>query len=168
MWIKYAIATLGFYFAAVLQNSYFAHFSLCNANLSLFFILFFTLIFFDDSKNISPIFFYSIVAGFLADASMDLYFGTTILSLIITGLLFKKLKESLHKKDKQYPLSYFLTTFIFFYLFFTIMSVAISSSIDKEALNFILNVSIVRTLVCNVIVAIIFYFVYKNTILSDI
>lgn len=155
MWLKYFAIAITFYLATVLQSSFFVHYSLCNGNVGVFFLLYFTLIFFEKEKSLKSTIIYSIVGGFIYDAMLNLYFGTSILALLLVGFLLKKAKEYLHNADKEYPLSYFVVMFIFGFLIF--------NAISNVA---ILNVPIIKTLICNVIFAIIFYFVYKRVVIK--
>jgi cell shape-determining protein MreD len=159
MWLKYLAVIIAFYLATVLQSSFFVHYSLCNGNVGLFFILFFTLIYFSTQggpgSGWGSVIFYSLAGGFIYDAMLNLYFGTSILGLLIVGLLTKKVKESLHKADKEYPLSYFLVMFIFAFLIFNVISA-----------TSVFTAPIIKTLICNIIFAIIFYFIYKRVVLK--
>jgi len=47
MWIKPLVAVILFYFSAILQNSFFAHFIFLGASLNLIFIFFFLFVFFE-------------------------------------------------------------------------------------------------------------------------
>lgn len=112
MWYKPIVITVLFYLFAIMQNSFFAHFSLFGTVPNLVFIFFFTLIFFIGKNNYFQIIFIAIIAGLLLDIFSNMHFGTSIILLLVIGLAFKKIQSILQvKKSNDFPFVYFLALF---------------------------------------------------------
>ena len=111
MWWKTLIIILLFYFFAILQNSFFAHFSLFGAVPNLIFILFFLIIFFQKNISYYWVIFYSVVSGLFLDIFSYTYFGVSVIILLAIGFLIKKIQLLLKEKKDEYPLNYFLSLF---------------------------------------------------------
>lgn len=110
-WQKIVIVILLLYIFALLQNSFFAHFSLFGATPNLVFSFFFLLVFFSEKENYIVIFL-AILAGFFLDVFSYSYLGLSIIILIIIGLLLKKVQSELKVRHDNHPISYFLPLFI--------------------------------------------------------
>ena len=113
MWVKYIFIFFIFYFLAVLQNDFFAHFNLFGAIPNLVFVIFFMLIFFTKKRSYYEVFFYAISAGLFLDFFSYTYFGVSIISLLIIGFIVKKIQDMLQeKKNDKFPFVYFLPLFL--------------------------------------------------------
>lgn len=118
MWVKYLITIILFYFFALLQSSFFAHFNFFGAFPNFVFILFFLLIFFDKETNYYKIFFYSAIAGILLDFFSYAYFGISVVLLFCIGILLKKIQSALLQRQDKYPVIYFLPLFLISFIFY--------------------------------------------------
>lgn len=164
MWQKTLVIILLFFIFAILQNSFFIHFSFFGSYLNLIFILFFTLIFSHNSQKSSflGIFLLSIFAGFILDIYSHTYIGPSIILLIIIGLFVKKIQSMLKNREDDCPFEYFLPLFVISFLFYTILiDVYLQfTGINKIILN--LNWITLISLVYNSVVASIFFCLYKK------
>lgn len=107
MWFWPLIVIFLFYFFAVLQNSFFAHFNLFGAAPNLVFVFFLLLIFFERQNKNLQIIFYAIVAGLFLDIFSYRYLGVSVVLFIFIGLLTKKIQSLLKEKRDKYPFIYF-------------------------------------------------------------
>lgn len=115
MWMRYLITILFFYFFALLQSSFFAHFGLFGAVPNLVFIFFFLLIFFSAPPNFAPIIVYAFTAGFFSDIIFDSHFGVSIILFLIAGFLINKVQVSLNETKGRHPIVYFIPVFLIFF-----------------------------------------------------
>lgn len=111
MRLRFLIIIVLFYFFAILQNSFFAHFCVLGAGPNLVFILFFTLIFFADPKKHYYIVFYAVCAGLFLDIFLYSYFGVSIILLLLIGFLVKRAQGILSEKKGSFPFVYFFPLF---------------------------------------------------------
>ncbi len=156
MWKKFLLIVILFYLFALLQNSFFTHFSLFGTTPNLVFILFFLLVFL--AKKDPPartgsyyqILFFSITAGFLLDIFTYKYIGLSIIYLIIIAVLLKKIQSLLQDSSENYPFIYFLPLFAIFLLAY------------NQAITPYLNWTILFSLAYNLIFATIFFFINKK------
>lgn len=156
MWLKYLITIILFYFFAVLDNSLFAHFGLFGVVPNLVFILFYFLIFFEQKNNYYEIIFYSTIAGFFLDLFSPIYFGTSIVAMIIISLFTKKAQKLLRGGQKDnYPLAYFLPLFFISLLAYYLLLKGPTFSLLAETLY-------------NLFFATIIFGIYKKFIFSRI
>ncbi|HCC59780.1 MAG: hypothetical protein A2402_00085 [Candidatus Staskawiczbacteria bacterium RIFOXYC1_FULL_37_43] len=112
MWAKPLIAIILFYFFALLQNSFFAHFIFLGGSLNPVFILFFLLVFFEDKRNYFYIILYAVTAGFFLDVFSYLNLGTSIILLAALAVFTKKIQSSLKEERDSYPLTHFSSLFL--------------------------------------------------------
>ena len=112
MWVIFLVEIAVFYLLALLQNSFFIHFSLAGATPNLILALFLTLLFF-GKKNNFYLFFLSVLAGIFLDIFSAGYLGVSIIILFAIGLLAKKVQISLKEGEDNY-------SFIFFILIFAV------------------------------------------------
>lgn len=85
------------------------------------FILFFLFLFFNDSNSYYKSFFFAVLAGIFLDIYSYSYFGISIALLLMMVFLFKKLMQSLNKREDRYPAAYFFPLFIIFYSVYEIL-----------------------------------------------
>jgi len=106
------IAIAIFYFAAILQNSFFIYFGFFGGCLNLIFILFFSCVFFCTRNNYFKIAFFALMAGFLLDVFSVSKIGLSIGILVLLGFAINKIQFQLKQKEDKYPLSYFIVIFV--------------------------------------------------------
>ena len=154
MWIRALITILLFYFFAVLQNSFLAHFNILGAVPNILFIFFFLLIFFEGQKSYCQIISWSVVAGFFLDIFSSSYFGASITALLLIGVLTKKIINSLKEKQDEYPVVYFIPLFLGFFIIYEI--------ILRLCFSWIICVEIIY----NLTLAFLGFYIYKKIIKS--
>lgn len=120
MWFKYPLIILLIFIFALLQNSFLQYFSIMGATPNFVFIIFFILIFFEIQKRSNAGFFIAIVAGLLLDMFLPIYFGVSIITLLIIYFLEKELMHFLKDNKDQYPIKYFLFSFVLFLLMYSV------------------------------------------------
>jgi len=120
VWKKYLIIVILFYFFALLQNSFLAHFNILGTAPNLVFIFFCILVFFENYPKNTPNFyrtiFFAITAGLFLDISSHSYLGICVVVLLIIGFSFKKIQVLLRNMEDNYPLIYFLSLFSVFFI----------------------------------------------------
>lgn len=152
MWYKYLIFFLLFYFFAILQNSFFAHFALFGSAPNLVFIFFFFLVFFSDKNNYSQILALAIFAGFFLDIFSSIYFGTLIAVLLLIAFSCKKIQGLLkEKKGSEFPFIYFLPLFLAMFLFYLFV-----------AGSFSFSDGFIAEIIYNIIFSSIIFYIYKK------
>jgi len=168
MWKKILIVIFLFYFFALLQKSFFTHFSLFGFVPNLVFILFFLLVFFEgkflpalSGKNYQIIFL-AATAGFFLDIFSSPYLGPFIVLLAIIGISLKKAQALLKNRSDNYPFIYFLPLFVFFLLIYDILSDLYLNFLVANKIVIIFDARIIFFLICNAIIASIFFYVYKK------
>ena len=112
---KLILLFIGFFFAAILQSSFFPYFSIAGATPNLIFILFFLVMFFTDKKTHVPGFFAIVSAGFFLDVLSPFYFGTSMLALFIIYAAHHLLSHLLHRGE-NFLILYFAIAFCGFLL----------------------------------------------------
>lgn len=152
MWARALIIILLFYFFAVLQNSFLAHFNIFGAVPNVLFIFFFLLIFFEGQKSYYQIISWSVVAGFFLDIFSPSYFGVSIIVLLLIGILTKKIINFLKEKKDKYPVVYFIPLFLGFFMSYEI--------ILRLSFNWIIYVEIIY----NLTLAFLGFYIYKKII----
>lgn len=103
---KLLLLFAGFFFAAILQASFFSYFSISGATPNIIFSLFFLVVFSADKKNHLLGFFTCIVAGFFLDLVSSFYFGTSILALLIIYALHHFLSHIVHRHENLLVLNF--------------------------------------------------------------
>ena len=163
MWLKYLIIILLFYFFAILQNSFFAHFNFMGAVPNLVFILFFTLIFFTQKRGFVEVIFYSFAGGFFLYIFSDVNFSASVILLLIIGLSEKNAQKLLrNKQNDDYPFIYFLPLFFVSILAYDLLSSFIINSLNFSWPVFNLTWGFVSGIIYNLIIASIIFLAYKN------
>jgi len=148
MWKKILFIIFIFFVFALLQNSFFTHFNLFGASPNLIFILFFLMVFF--GKKNYPVIFVAITAGIFLDIfSYTYYIGSSIVLLVVIGLLLKKTQLLLKNREDEHPFVYFLPLFVIFLLIY-------------ELFLGIFGQLIIFSLIYNLIVASLGFLVFKK------
>lgn len=112
MWLRLLILFLLFGFLGISQTSFLAHFDIMGATLNIVFILFFLVVFFEDSQKYIQGIFSAITAGFFLDIISSSYFGGAIVLLLIITFIMKHLLSLLKKTKDKHPVVYFVPLFI--------------------------------------------------------
>lgn len=168
MWLKYLITIILFYLFAVLQNSFFAHFSLFGATPNLVFTLFFLLVFFEEKNNLIVVIFYAITAGLFLDFFSATYFGVSIILLLLIGFFVKKAQAMLQeKKDNKFPFAYFLPLFVASLLAYDLVFYIFLSRFAMGQVFLIFNRGVIAEIIYNLFFACIAFWVYKKFFDSD-
>ncbi|MGA2417823.1 MAG: rod shape-determining protein MreD [Candidatus Staskawiczbacteria bacterium] len=169
MWIKYFIIIVLFYFLEILQNSFFVHFNLFGAIPNLVFVLFFLLVYFDDSKNYYQIVFYAISAGLFLDLFSSTYFGVSITLLLLIGFLIKKAQAVLQeKKNNKFPFVYFLPLFIISLLVYSLLLAFFLYKFNIIKIISSINGGFAAEIVYDLLFASITFYIYKKFLQSGI
>jgi rod shape-determining protein MreD len=164
MWKKILITTLLFCFFALLQDSFFTHFILFGAVPNLVFALFFTFAFFAKKIDSHEIISLAIIAGFFLDIFSYTFIGPSIFSLIIVGILLKKIQSALTTRDETYPFSYFLPLFIIFLLLNDLLIGLYAHFVDANKLVMSYDKTIISYAIYSSIFASIFFLIYKKNL----
>ncbi|MCX6720241.1 MAG: hypothetical protein NTW11_00260 [Candidatus Staskawiczbacteria bacterium] len=151
MWQKTVVIIFLFIIFALLQNSFFAHFSIFGATPNLVFILFFLLVFFAKKETNYQIIYLSVIAGILLDIFSYAYLGPSIVSLLIGGFLLKKAQSMLKSGRDSYPFTYYLPLFLIFFAIYEICFLGF-------------NLGIIAEIIYNMVFASAFFYVYKRWI----
>ena len=110
-WLKILIIIALFYFFALLQSSFFAHFRLFGEIPNLVFIFFFLIVFFSEKIDVEVVF-YGITAGFFLDIFTNVYFGLSMVLMIFIAYIAKKIQTSFRESKEKFPFAYFLPIFL--------------------------------------------------------
>ena len=151
MWPRLLILFLLFGFLAILQTSFLAHFNIMGATLNLVFILFFLVVFFEESQKYIQGIFSAITAGFFLDILSSSYFGVTIVLLLIVTFILKYLLSLLKKTRDKYPIVYFAPLFVLSLIIFDL-------SLVTPHLSWVFLIEIVY----NLVFALFGFYIYKR------
>lgn len=162
MWQKPFIIIFLFYLFALLQNSFFVHFSFFGLIPNLIFIFFFSLVFFLKKERGYQVIYYSALAGLLLDMYSGTFIGPAILILMVLGFMLKKMQSSLKSMDDNYPFGYFSSLFLLFYAGFRVLIMLYLQFIDPLHISFILNFNFLIEIIYNSVIASVFFYVLKR------
>ena len=162
--IFWIVAIILFYFLAILQSSFFVHFSLFGAFPNLIFILYFLLVFFEARKKEYNIFAYAVIAGLLLDIFYQTFFGISVAILLIAGFSVKKIQSSLQEKNDKFPIGYFLLLFTIAFIIYQTMLVLYLRFIDPLHVAIGINWQSLFDLVYNLVCAAIGFYIYKKVV----
>jgi len=122
------VIIVSFYILAILQNSFFSHFTILGTAPNLIFSLFFCLVFFSlptqvfaNDKRINvyyQIIFYAIIAGLFSDIFFSTYLGPSIILFTAIGILIKKTQLLLRVGRDNYPFSHFIFLFLIYFILY--------------------------------------------------
>ncbi len=170
MWKKIVGIIFIFYILALLQNSFFAHFSLLGSIPNLVFIFFFLLVFFEKKDkngrmdNNYWIIFLAVTAGFFLDIFSYSYLGPSILLLMVLGVLLKKIQLLLKNRENNYPFVYFLPLFIFFILVYDLLIWLYFYFLDPSKIILSFGSKTVYAVIYDLLIATVFFYTYKKTL----
>ena len=162
MWRKSLIVIILIYFFALLQNSFFTHFSLFGTVPNLVFALFFILAFFEKKNNNYRLLLWALIAGFFLDIFSYTYIGPSIISLVIIGILLKNTQSLLKIRDEDYPFVYFLPLFITFLLIHELLMGLYLYFLDPNKIITSFDIKTIFYVIYSSIFATIFFFIYKR------
>lgn len=162
MWLRLLIIFLLFGFLGILQTSFLVHFNIMGATPNIVFILFFLVVFFEESQKYIQGIFSAITAGFFLDILSSSYFGGAIVSLLIIAFILKHLLSLLKKTRDKYPIVYFAPLFVLFFIVFnlllTIAIYSLNSSQVMPRLSWVFLIEIVY----NLVFALFGFYIYKT------
>jgi hypothetical protein len=166
MWKKVLAIIVLLYLFAVLQTSFFAHFSFFGAVPDLVFTLFFVLAFFSFSSQegtaIYQIIFLSIGAGFFMDLFMHERLGPSILLLVIIGITLNGLQSSLKVREDAHPLVYFLPLFIISILAYDLFLGIILHFLASGKITAFIGIKTIFSVAYDSVFAILFFYAYRR------
>ena len=163
MWIKYLIIFILFYILAILQNTFFVHFSLLGSIPNLVFAFFVVLTFFEQKSNHYQIIFYAISAGLFLDFFSYTYFGVSVVLLLFTGFFIKKAQSLLQeKRGNKFPLSYFLPLFLVSIIVYDLFLKVFLNKFGLNQVFLIFSWSYLAEIVYNLLFAFIIFSFYKK------
>ncbi|KKP54336.1 MAG: hypothetical protein UR46_C0024G0004 [Parcubacteria group bacterium GW2011_GWA1_33_6] len=149
MWFKYPLIILLFFLFALLQVSFLPHFSIMGVVPNLVFILFFLFIFFERENQGGETFFTVIIAGFFLDIFSTSFLGKSILLLLVMYLFLRAVTHFLKQKQGKYIIVYFMGLFSLCFVLYALSMYSLFS------------ISIFLHLICNLLFALIGFYVYK-------
>ena len=162
MWRKITVLILLFYFFAILQSSFFAHFALFGATPNLVFILFFLVCFFAKKSDNYLIIIFAATAGIFLDVFSYSYLGPSIALLLIIGFALKKAQSLLKNKEDRYPVVYFLPLFTIFLVAYDLLLGASLYFLDSNRLRMDFGVQTIFYVIYNAAVASLLFYIYKK------
>lgn len=112
---KFLFFILFFYILALLQTSFFVHFSIYGGSANLILISVILVNFFERTKKISGLFIAGI-GGFYLDVFSGFYIGTSVFLLVILSFFIKKVLDFLYQKKVIYFVLIFFLMFAFYNL----------------------------------------------------
>jgi len=163
-WVKPFIAIILFYFSAVLQNSFFAHFVFLGASLNLVFIFFFLFVFFEKQAEYFLPFLYAIIGGFFSDVFSPVSLGISIILFIIIAFLIKKIQSLLKEEKDNYPLIYFSPLFLLSFASYSLLFQAFLFPPTFQNITLRFDWSFIIEIIYNSLFAILIFYIYKRYI----
>lgn len=164
MWLKYPVLFLAFFIMAVIQNNFLPYFAIMGAIPNLIFILFFTVIFFQNNDKIyswQNIFsfeniFIIAAAEFFLDVFSNHYFGFYAISLIVVYIFINFSNHFFRDQENKNLFIYFICLFLAAFIIF-------KSLVSVLQYHFILylNLSILADLAYNLIFAFAVFYGYN-------
>jgi len=157
-----------FFFLAILQSSFFIHFSIYNAKLNLIFIAIFFFAFLSKNSTLTSInknrivLWVGVIGGLFLDVISMYQFGVFTLTLLLTAFLVEKTATSFSKYNTVSFCSVFLFAFLFFKICFSIFVMVLTLIFTKEFL-FVnpFNLVLLIELLYNLIIAVLLFFLIK-------
>ena len=162
MWKKILIIIILFYLFALLQNSFFTHFSFFGSIPNLIFILFFLLAFFEKKNNIYQVYFLAVIAGLLSDIFSYRYLGVSVVLLLIVGFLLKKTQFLLKNREDSHPFVYFLPLFLAYFVIYEVVLMIFMRFADPAHALINLDLRFLAGIIYNLLFASIFFYIYKK------
>ena len=105
---------------------------------------------------------FGVTAGIFLDVFSYMYFGPSIIMLVIIGFLLKKIQRALKSGDDNYPFSYFFFLFIIFFILYNVELVLYARFIDSSHIITSVNLTLAVDLVYSLLFAGIGFFVFKK------
>ena len=162
MWNKLLFLVILFYFIALLQNSFLAHFALFGAVPNLVLIFFSLAVFFGDKDSYYFTLLLATATGVLLDIFFYSCFGPSVFALLALGFLLKKIKLSLKNGKDHYPLLYYLPIFFVFFIGYAAFIGLYLRFFDPNSMHINFTFKDIFVLIYNLFVAYIFFSIYKK------
>jgi len=162
MWKKILVIIILFYFFALLQSSFFTHFNLFGIVPNLVFIFFSLLVFFQQKNKTHQLIFLAIIAGFVLDIFSYTYLGPSIVSLIVTGFLLKKIQSLLKNREDSRPFIYFLPLFLVCFTVYEVLFAVYLRFLDPSHILLSFNFKFLVEAVYNLVFASIGFWIMKK------
>ena len=165
--IKLLIIIVLFSFFAILQNSFFTYFSVMGSSVNLVFILFFILTFFYNisagvKESDSYILLLAVVAGFFLDLFLPIYFGISIISLLIIYSMEKFITHLMVRNIEKNLIFYFICMFSLSFMVYQILLYVSLKLLGVHFLELNLSVHTFVYLIYNLCFACIGFYIYKK------
>ena len=148
-----------FFILALVQASFLPYFSIMGASVNLVFILFFTLVFFENPGELSQSIFFAAIAGFFLDIASPFYFGYAMVSLVLVYFFVKMAGYFLRQSHDKHAISYFIPLFLCSLIFYNTL-LYISTNIYHVQFN--IGWIVFINLAYNAALAIGVFWIYKN------
>ena len=169
--LKFLATIIVFYFLAILQNSFFVHLNFFGAFPNFVFIFFILLVFFSTKGSSifgGEIIFCAIIAGLLLDIFYEIYFGVSVVILIIIGFFVKKIQLLLQERGDKYPFIYFLFLFLFSFVIYQIAFILYLGFINPLHLKINISLKQLFDIFYNIIFATIGFRIFRKFVnISD-
>ena len=158
MWFfKYPIIISAFIITALFQNSFLSYFIMAGFIPNLLFVLFFILIFSEQSHKYYGGFFTVMMAGFIIGLFAPFYFGTAVASLLLVFIFLKTIFYFLKERKNEYLLLYFIPLFL---ISFALYNISIYVFMNFPHLQFNLGRNHFIELIYNAVWAILLFSLY--------
>ena len=168
MWLRLLIIFLLIGFLGILQNSFLVHFNIIGAIPNLIFILFFLVVFFEESERYIQGIFSAIAVGFFLDILSSSYFGIAIVLLLIFVFIIKHLLSLLKKTKDKYPVVYFAPLFVLFFIVFNLFLTIAIYFLNSEQIMSRLSWVFLINIVYNLVFAIFGFYIFKTLKLYEL
>lgn len=150
-----------FFLVALLQNSFLPYFSILGQTPHFLLILFFLLVSFQKPQEYLQGFFLVALVGFFMDVFLPYHFGFSIVTLLLLYVFIKLSDYFFKKSQNSYEVVYFLTIFTIGFLLHEVIFYIFSKIFG---FSFEIQLTIIISLIYNIIFAAIGFYLYKNFI----
>ncbi len=162
MWLRLLIIFLLFGLLVILQSSFLVHFRIMGANINLIFILFYLIVFFEESQKYIQGIFSAIIAGFFLDAFSSFYFGISLIYLLIVVFILKYIIYLLHQKRGAYPIVYFIPLFVLSFIIYNLLLMITIYFLSSPHIAPVVSLIFLVKIVYNLIFALFGFYIYKS------
>ena len=111
IWFKYVIIAMLFFIFSWLQASFLPYFSVLGAIPNLIFILFFIIVFFEQSSGRAVPITTAIIAGIISDLFLPSPFGVSIAAFLVIYFLYRIISHFLRSGQSDHLVFYFIGMF---------------------------------------------------------
>jgi len=166
MWAKFVIIFALLYIFTVVQNSFLAHFSIFGAVPNMVLIFYFIIAFTEKPNRYIMGLFSAITAGLLLDISTSSLIGPSVLILTISLFLLKKVLRILWDRTGKYEAVYFCMLFSAMLFYYWFCSNMVFFLFEPGSANFSLDWTFWASLLYNLAVAFIMFFIFNKISIS--